>query len=73
LSVLFLFKHIHDVFVSVDDNFKDNNFLKRSAPETPDSTDNDVHSKKKKDKYSKKNNETKHIRKFQPAWLKEFN
>ena len=30
------------------------NFLKRSAPETPDGAENDVHSKKKKGKDSKK-------------------
>ena len=33
------------------------NFSKRSAPETSDGTDKD---------------ETKHIRKFEPAWLTEF-
>ena len=50
-------------------------FLKRSAPETHDandSTSNDVHSKKKKREDNKKKYETKRIRKFQPAWQKEF-
>ena len=44
-----------------------------SAPETHDADDsttcsNDVHYKKKKSKDNKKKYETKHIRKFQPAW-----
>ena len=50
-------------------------FLKRSAPETHDADDgtsNDVHSKKKKSEDNKKKYETKRIRKFQPAWQKEF-
>lgn len=50
-------------------------FLKRSAPETHDADDgtsNVVHSKKKKSEDNKKKYETKRIRKFQPAWQKEF-
>ena len=50
-------------------------FLKRSAPETHDADDgtsNVVHSKKKKSEDNKKKYETKCIRKFQPAWQKEF-
>lgn len=50
-------------------------FLKRPAPEThdvDDGTSNDVHSKKKKSEENKKKYETKRIRKFQPAWQKEF-
>ena len=41
-------------------------------PETPDGTDNDAHFKNKNNKDNKKKHETKHIRKFQPVWLKEF-
>ena len=50
-------------------------FLKRLAPETHDADDgtsNVVHSKKKKSEDNKKKYETKRIRKFQPAWQKEF-
>ena len=50
-------------------------FLKRSAPETHDADDgtsNVVHSKKKKSEDNKKKYEKKSIRKFQPAWQKEF-
>ena len=46
-------------------------FFKRSL-ETPGSTDVDVPSKKKRKENDKKKYEAKRVRKFQPAWQKEF-
>ena len=50
-------------------------FFKGSKPETHDADDgtsNVVHSKKKEREDNKKKYETKRIRKFEPAWQKEF-